>query len=410
MATESGASALHVVCLASYFKGNEFLRECKRQGCRVSLITREKELSEDWARESLDDLVALPNEAGAELFIHAASELGRQRRVERVVALEEFDVQTAALVREHLCLEGTSAGVARIFRDKLMMRIRAQTVGILVPEFVHALNYNDVGRFMERVPAPWVLKPRSDVSAVGIRKLQEAEEVWRAIDELDHRERLRERPSYYLLERFVAGDVYHVDSLVENGRVVFAGANRYGRPPMDVAHGGGVFLSHTIRHDSREQRELFRLNRKLIRELGLVRGATHAEFIRGSEDERFYFLEVAARVGGAYIAETLEAATGLNLWREWARVEISGTASPYHPEPARKDYGGIALSLARQEYPDTSAYTDPEIFYRVTKRHHVGLVVRSNSLERVRELLDQYARRFASDFSAVIPPRERIKE
>jgi biotin carboxylase len=408
--TESRNNALNIVCLASYFKGNDFLREARREGCRVLLVTREKALKEEWARESLEDLIAVPNDSNPDFYMHAVSELGRHRKLDRIIALEEFDVTTAALVREHLCLPGTSATIARLFRDKLAMRVKAQASGIRVPEFVHALNYEEVGQYINRVPPPWVLKPRSDVSAVGIKKLQEPEEVWRAIDMLDARERLRERPSYYVLERFVAGDVYHVDSIVENGKVVFAGANKYGRPPMEVAHQGGIFLSHTIKHNSPEQRELLRVNRKLIRSLGLTRGATHAEFIKGAADGLFYFLEVAARVGGAYIAEVLEASTGLNLWREWARVEIAGGERSYRAQPAHKEYGGIALSLARQEYPDTSAYTDPEIFYRVNKQHHVGLVLRSPSLERVQELLDQYARRFAEDFSAVIPPRERIEE
>ena len=59
--TESMTNAPNIVCLASYFKGNEFLREAKRQGCRVQLVTRENALKEDWARDSLDDLVAVPD-------------------------------------------------------------------------------------------------------------------------------------------------------------------------------------------------------------------------------------------------------------------------------------------------------------------------------------------------------------
>jgi predicted ATP-grasp superfamily ATP-dependent carboligase len=237
--------------------------------------------------------------------------------------------------------------------------------------------------------------------------MEESEQVWRAIDVLDARERLNERSSHYLLERYVAGEVFHVDSLVEEGRVIFAGANRYGRPPMDVAHGGGVYISYTIGHDTEDERQLFEINSKLIETLGLLRGAAHAEFIKSAEDGQFYFLEIAARVGGSYISEVLEAASGINLWREWARLEIARGEQPYRVEPERREYSGIVLSLARQEWPDTSAYTEPEIVYRITKRHHVGLIVRSPELERVRELLDAYARRFNDEFSAVVPPLER---
>lgn len=401
------ASAPNFLCLASYFKGVEFLRECKRQGSRVFLVTKERALGEDWPRESLDDIIALPNDAGPELAIHLASQLARPQRIDRVVALEEYDVITAGLIREHLCLDGMTSADARIFRDKLLMCHKASAAGARVPDFIHVLNYDELREFMARVPSPWVLKPRTDVSAIGIKKLEDSEQVWRTIDALDARESLTERSPFYLLERFVAGDVFHVDSLVNDGKVVFAGVNAYGRPPMEVAHGGGVFITRTVKHNSEDQRKLLKINRKLIAGLGLKHGATHAEFIKSAADGEFYFLEIAARVGGAYIAETLEAASGINLWREWARIEFARGAGTYKLPAPRKDYGGIVLSLARQEYPDTFAYTDEEIVYRPQKRHHVGLVVGSPKLERVDQLLNDYARRFTEDFTAVVPPLEK---
>src|SRR5438045_4262982 len=133
-------------------------------------------------------------------------------------------------------------------------------------------------------------------------------------------------------------------------------------------------------------------------------GATHAEFIKSDADADFSFLEIAARVGGAYVADVLEAASGINLWREWAKLEMADSRPKLKP---RKEHAGIILSLARQEYPDTTAYDDPEIVYRVKKKHHAGLIVRSKSHERVSELLNDYGSRFENDFIAVLPPLER---
>ncbi len=442
----------NIIFLATYFKGVDFIRECKSHGCQVVLITKEKMLGEDWPRESLDELIALPNDSGPELFIHLVSLLARQNRIDRVIALEEFDVLTAAQIREHFCLGGMSSATARLFRDKLAMAARAKQAGVNVPDFVPLINHDEIREFLTRVPPPWIIKPRSDVSAIGIRKAQEPGEVWQTIDALDANERLRERSPHYLLSRFVAGQVFHVDSLVNNGRVVFAGANQYGRPPMEVAHGGGAYISHTIPHKTEDEKKLIKLNRKLVKALGLERGAAHAEFIKSDEDGQFYFLEIAARVGGAYIADVLEAASGVNLWREWAKLEIAdedqgkrgerekgrrgegekgsrGDAltrgeqeeteistskgkkarNSHRIKPARKEYAGIILSLAKQEHPDTSSYADPEIVYRVKKKHHAGLIVRAKHLERVQELLSQYSGRFTEDFAAVLPPLERAE-
>jgi len=398
---------LNILCLATYFKGADFIRECKEHGCRVVLITKEKMLNEDWPRESLDDLIAVPNDAGPALFIDLMAFLSRKSKPDRIVALEEFDVVTAALMREHLCLAGLSSSKAKVFRDKLSMAIYSQRGGIDVPDFVPLLNPEEVKDFMERIPGPWVVKPRSDVSAIGIRKVEQAEEVWRLMEEMNERENLRERASYYVLARFIPGEVFHVDSVVSGGKVVFAGVNQYGKPPMQVAHHGGAYISRTLARGSADEKTLLTINKRLVKSLGLERGATHAEFIKSTADGKFYFLEIAARVGGAYIADVLEAATGVNIWREWARMEIADSSSVIKISPKRKEYAGIILSLAKQEVPDTSNYVDKEIVYRVKKRHHAGLIVRAKTLERVNELLDDYSQRFVDDFVAILAPPER---
>jgi hypothetical protein len=347
--------------------------------------------------------------------------IARKLKVDRVVALEEFDVMTAALIREHFCLPGMSSSTAKTFRDKFRMAEAARAAGILLPEFVPLINADEVRDFMERVPPPWIIKPRSDVSAIGIRKVDEPAEVWRITGEMNERENLRERSSYYVLAQFIGGEVFHVDSIVSGGRVVFAGANRYGRPPLEVAHGGGAYVSRTVAHGSANEKKLLAINRKLVKALQLERGAAHAEFIKSDADGEFYFLEMAARVGGAYIADVLEAASGLNLWREWAQMEVTGGRRQGREagrrdgqtgkklKAPRNEYAGIVLSLSKQENPDTSAYDDPEIVYRVKKKHHAGLIVRSRKLERVEELLTQYAARFADDFVAVVPPLEKAE-
>lgn len=398
---------LNIVCLATYFKGTDFIRECKEHGHRVVLITKEKMLQEDWPRDSLDDLIAVPNDAGPALFIDLVAFLSREAKPDRIVALEEFDVVTAALMREHLCMPGLSSSRAKIFRDKLSMAVHSQRGGIDVPDFVPLLNPEEVKEFMNRVPGPWVIKPRSDVSAIGISKVEEPDQVWRTMDQMNERENLRERASYYVLARFIPGEVFHVDSVVSDGKVVFAGVNQYGRPPMQVAHHGGAYISRTVARGSADEKTLLAINSRLVKALRLQRGATHAEFIKSTDDGKFYFLEIAARVGGAYIADVLEAATGVNIWREWARMEINQDSSGKRIVAKRKEYAGIILSLAKQEQPDTSTYVNEEIVYRVKKRHHVGLIVRSKKLERVNELLDDYARRFIDDFVAVMAPPER---
>jgi biotin carboxylase len=279
--------------------------------------------------------------------------------------------------------------------------MRALDRHVRVPDFVPVVNHADIGYYMEHVAGPWVLKPRQEASAIGIKKIHSPEELWPLLDQLG------DKQSSYLLESFVPGDVFHVDSVVSEGEVVFANVSKYGKPPMNVAQGGGIFTTFTVERGSDADAGLRAINRELIAALGLVRGVAHAEFIQAHADGEFYFLECAARVGGAYINEMVEAATGLNLWREWARIEVAGGDGSYKLPQVREDYAGVILSLARQEDPETSAYNDPEVVLRIKRHHHAGLVLRSSEPRKIPALLENYARRFVVEFLAIQPQADK---
>lgn len=391
-----------ILCLASYFKGVRFLQQCKKEGCTVLLLTVKGHLHDDWPREYIDEVFALPQETlnvKKQEVIHAVSYLARTRKIDRVVPLDDYDVEVAAMLREHMRIPGMGDTTVRYFRDKLAMREKAHDSGIRVPSFVQILHHDTVRSFMEEVPGPWVLKPRSEAASLGIKRIHSAEELWPLIEEQG------DLQSFYLLEKMIPGDVYHVDAITSEKQIVLAEAHRYRRPILQITQEGGIFGTHTLLRDSEEERELLAFHARLIQTLGLVRGVSHTEFIRSQVDGQFYFLETAARAGGAHITDLVEASTGLNLWEEWAKIEIAQGKWAYELPPHRRDYGGLVNSLSQQENPDTSAYDDPEIFLRLReKTHHAGFILRSESYERITYLMNSYEERITHDFMAVLPP------
>jgi biotin carboxylase len=399
----SDTTPITYLCLTSAEKGGAFMRECKRQGGYVVLLTRDKYKNGDWPRDSIDQIESIPSLDNYDDVIAIVNRISRQRTIGRVAALDDFEVECAAMVREHLRLPGMSYTTARRFRDKLAMRVSAREHDILVPEFVHAINPAEVHEFTQRVPPPWFVKPRSEAAAVGIKKVEDADSLWK------HLESLGDRQGFFLIEQGVYGDIYHVDSIVSEQEVVFAVPHKYGRPPFDVAHSGGVFSSRTLRRDSGEAQALITLNRELLTGLGLIRGVSHTEFIKERENGRFYFLETSCRVGGAHIADLVECATGVNLWAEWAKIEMLQGHEKYHLPPHTDGCGGLLISLAGQEHPDTSAYDDPEVVWRLDRKYHAGLVVVSDDDDRIGHLLESYKERFAQDFQVVMPPPETLR-
>jgi biotin carboxylase len=305
-----------------------------------------------------------------------------------------------ANLREHLRVPGMGDTTTRYFRDKLAMRMKARAEGVPVPDFVHVLNDAEVRGFTERVPGPWVLKPRMLAGAIGIRRIPDAAALEANLASLG------DERSYFLLERYVPGDIFHVDSIVNDGKVLFASASAYGRPPLDVSHDGDVFTSQLLARSEPLESKLRELNGRVLAAMGLIRGVSHTEIIAG-KDGQLYFLETSARVGGAHIADLVEAGRGINLWAEWAKLELAGSEGPYTPPVPRDEYAGLLVSLAKQEHPDTSAFDDPEIVWRIDKRFHIGLIVRSVSHARVNELIEGYVERVRRDFLAIAPPKTR---
>lgn len=391
-----------ILAVSSYYKGDAFLREAKRQGAHIILITAEKLAQSPWPRDHIDQVFLMPDLAKLPDMIYGAAYLMRNNLIDRIVALDEYDVEMAAILREHLRVEGLGITETRKFRDKLIMRDAAATNGIPIPPYTRVVNHHEVYEFMQRVPPPWVLKPRLEAGAMGIKRVYHQDELWGML------EFLGDQQSYRVLEQYLPGDVYHVDALTVDGETVFANVSRYGAPPLNVAHEGGIFMTYTLDPNSSDALTLKKLNHQIINRFGLSNCPTHAEFIKGHDDGQFYFLEIAARVGGAHIADLVEQSTNINLWREWAHLEVAlAQKQPYHLPETKHLYGGLLVSLARQQHPDTSAYNDPEIVWRMDKAHHAGMVLVSEDEKRLQELIYSYRERFISDFLAVEPPRDK---
>lgn len=381
---------MNFLCICTYYKGIEFLKSCHAEGNTVYLLTARKLEHKAWPRDAVAEffyLDCIDNSFETyHTLLNTLSGLMRDRKIDRVVALDDFDVEKAALVREHFRIPGMGQTTARYFRDKLAMRVQAQSAGIAVPPFNSLFHDWEITEYLHRTAAPWVIKPRSEASAAGIRKVFSFQEAW------DNIHALGDERHHFLIEQFKPGDVYHVDALTVGGEVVFARSSQYLNTPFEVAHGGGIFRSVTVEHNSNDTLELTKMNQEVLQAFGLNFSASHTEFIKCHEDGEFYFLETASRVGGAHLAEMVEFSSGINLWREWAKIETAQAEKKTYSLPAVSDYySGIIISLSSREHPDLSPFDAPEVVWRMDDVYHVGLIVQSKSRERVLALMDTYA-------------------
>ena len=393
------------LCISCYFKGSAFLRASKEAGNTVYLLTAKRLEHDPWPRHAIDEMFFMEDDSNTPANLGNLGKglawMLRDRQIDRIIALDDFDVEKAAYLREEFRIPGMGQTTARFFRDKLAMRVRARDAGVPVPAFSDLFNNQRLAEFAGGIQYPCLLKPRGEASATGIRKVHSAEELWENVHSLG------EKRHEYLVEQFRPGAVFHADAISVDGRIVFCQVSRYLDTPYEVAHGGGIFRSVSVPYDHPDAQTLRGLTADVMQAFGMKFSASHTEFIKLPSGE-FVFLETASRVGGAHLAEMVEAATGVSLWAEWARLETAmAHGVEYHLPERRYRQAGIIVSLSRYERPDMSPFNAPEIVWTMDKKQHVGVIVQSKEEGRVLELLEDYAGVIGRDYhaSAPAPPK-----
>lgn len=320
----NGSGSETILCISTSEQGQALLSELARLECRVVLLIIDKLRDLDWPRDNLADLHTMPGGMTLEQIIHTVAYLARSHRFARIFVLDGSSMEAAAVLREHLRIPGMGITTTHSLRDRLAMRMKAAKLGVCVPAFTSVLNYDDLRAYMENVPAPWLLTPRSETFAGPIQQIYDSEQVWRALEELG------DRQSYFFLEQYVTGDFFHVDSITAEGQVVFAAVHPSSDASMDGAQDSDASPVRPVLRNSEEEDCLKRENAKLLAKLGLVRGVARSKFIRSHATDEFYFLETSASVGDASTVQKIEQAHDLNLWVEWARLEVAAMrGQPY---------------------------------------------------------------------------------
>ena len=117
-------STKNFICISNYFKGNDFLINLKKQGNKVYLITSEKLRDKPWAFEYIDEIFFMPGQDvdwNLDDLLAGVANLMRHKKIDSIVALDDFDVEKAAYLRENLRMPGMGQTTGRYFRDKLAM-------------------------------------------------------------------------------------------------------------------------------------------------------------------------------------------------------------------------------------------------------------------------------------------------
>lgn len=283
------------------------------EGCRAIEVT-------DYSADRITELIRT-----------LASEAGVECREVKLCTNDEYCLELCGHLREVLGIPGACRGDVLPFTDKLEMKQRLRAAGLQVPRFVAF----DVAEY-ERSPGeyvsgvgnllgfPLIAKPARGANNRDV-------ELLTGDSELNGWCRRRARTGAFQLEEYIAGTLYHCNTIINDARVRTIQVGEYLWPCLDYA-GGRPIGSITLDESDELYRRIQQLNVDVLAVLQPPQPCvTHLEVFRTPDDD-LVFLEVAARAPGALVSEMCERRTGVHLVETALRLQMGIATEP----PARR--------------------------------------------------------------------------
>lgn len=226
-------------------------------------------------------------------------------KVDGIVAASEGDVLVAADLRHIYGVQGLQPDEAIYYRDKVMMKGRAQDAGIALPAFAAIENAEEARSFVKKSGFPVAVKPRKAVSALGVYKCTDESTLETALSEVFK----KEKPDY-MIEAWAKGEILHLDGFIVEGAPAVVWPTCYSRGCYDFALGDNVMWDTMLEVPPKGAIELAR---KQLDAFKLTNSTFHLEVFWDKESGNIQHCEIAARTGGDLIAMLWAEAFGLDL-------------------------------------------------------------------------------------------------
>jgi hypothetical protein len=336
----------------------------------VTLITPAGKAGEPGPGEVRAVLTVDPTDT--EALTAAVREVSADRRVDRLLAVSERHLIPAARVRDALGLRGPSLRQMLPFRDKVTMKEHLRAHAIPVPSFMPVRRPADAAPLLRR-HGRILFKPRAAQGAVGVCVVSSHAEL-EALDAAGF-----SYPGAYEAEQFIAGEMFHVDTVAERGRPLLALASRY-LDPSDAYLAGGPRRSVNL--DPGPLRDaLLEFNARLIAAYPWFSGATHAEMFRDRHG-RLVLCEIAGRPGGGGIIPAFKNSHQIDLCAAAILPQLDLPLPAIRPvaDPDRANSGWVTL------YADPGAL--PGVLAAVDGVPQADWVVAARSWKELGKVLD----------------------
>lgn len=277
-------------------------------------------VAEEYAKEyrHMEHVYSFADYDNNPLVEEKALEIASKLNLIGIFARAESDIIRAAKLREILQLKGQTVESALAYRDKLVMKNCLQKSKIIMPSYCKADLREEVINFAKQHGFPIVMKPRTGSGSFGINIINNEDELHNYLKE--------KSLTNMMAETFINGQMFHVDGLVVDGRVVFIQPSKYVNDCLSFRK-NEYLGSCSLSPSDKLYQPLVDVTNEVLNVLPTPKNMTfHAE-IWEKDDGQLVFCEIASRTGGSMISLTLKYCFGFDIDKLWFLAECGFSQS-----------------------------------------------------------------------------------
>jgi formate-dependent phosphoribosylglycinamide formyltransferase (GAR transformylase) len=315
-----------VVLLEPCFPANqrEFARALHAVGARVTGIgERPKDALDGELRHWLTHYEQIGNVTDEGQVEKVVRWLQQKIHIDRLEAVIEAHVMTAARVRERCGIPGTSVKTTFLCRDKPAMKEALREAGVACAQSIGSSSAEEIRDFAARIGYPLILKPRDAAGASGTARVDDARELEQAMASFGIG-----RGRSVAVEEFIEGHEGVYDTITIGGKVVHEFASHYYPNVLEAMRTRWISpqVVATNRIDAAPgYDEVKQMGRRVIAALGIDTSATHMEWFFGPKGLKFN--EIGCRPPGVRTWDLYSVSNEADIYREWAMAVVHGRPS-----------------------------------------------------------------------------------
>ncbi len=337
--------AMNIIFVEPCFPANqrEFVRALWEIGANVIGIGESKRESLDQElRNRLFEYVQVPSVCDEAAMVRAVKWIQGNLWVDRMESTVEAHIMTTARVREICTIPGVSSLTSHLCRDKPAMKKALRDAGIPCARFLGSGDREEITGFARETGFPLVVKPRSGAGASGTSRVDNLEDLERALDAAGVGQ-----GGSVAVEEFVEGHEGFYDTITINGEIRHDFISHYFPNVLDAMRHRWIspqFICTNRIDESPYYQEVRELGKRVIEVLNITTSATHMEWFFGPRGLRFS--EIGCRPPGVRAWDLYNVANDMDLYHEWALAVCHGQTDK---APSRRFSAGIIALRPSQD-------------------------------------------------------------